>query len=48
MHEDDNENINRCSCKSGRISKFLIPALLLLISEKPSYGYELTEKYTDL
>ena len=40
-------NINRCSCKSGRISRFLIPALLLLLSEKPSHGYELTEKYTE-
>ena len=40
-------NINRCSCKSRRISRFLIPALLLLLSEKPSHGYELTEKYTE-
>ena len=40
-------NISRCSCKSGRISRFLIPALLLLLSEKPSHGYELTEKYTE-
>ena len=44
---DKAENINRCSCKSGRISRFLIPALLLLLSEKPSHGYELTEKYTE-
>ena len=41
------ENINRCSCRSGRMRRFLIPALLLLISEKSSHGYELTEKYTE-
>ncbi len=39
--------ISRCSCKSARTSRFLIPALLLILSEKPSHGYELTEKYTD-
>ena len=47
MCDDKVGNINRCSCKSGRISRFLIPALLLLLSEKPSHGYELTEKYTE-
>jgi PadR family transcriptional regulator, regulatory protein PadR len=41
------ENINRCSCRSGNVRRFLIPALLLLLSEKPSHGYELTEKYTE-
>ncbi len=41
------KDINRCLCKSGRISRFLIPALLLLIYEKPSHGYELAEKYTE-
>ena len=43
---DKAENINKCSCKSRRISRFLIPALLLLLSEKPSHGYDLTERYT--
>ncbi|MCL4377902.1 MAG: helix-turn-helix transcriptional regulator [Actinobacteria bacterium] len=47
MCDNKAENINRCSCKSGRISRFLIPAILLLLSEKPSHGYELTEKYTE-
>ena len=47
MCEDNNENILRCSCKRGRMSRFLIPALLLLLSGKPSHGYELTEKYTE-
>ena len=47
MCDNKAENINRCSCKSGRISRFLIPALLLLLSEKPSHGYELTERYTE-
>lgn len=47
MCDNKAKNINRCSCKSGRISRFLIPAILLLLSEKPSHGYELTEKYTE-
>jgi poly-beta-hydroxybutyrate-responsive repressor len=47
MCEDNNENILRCSCKRGRMGRFLIPALLLLLSGKPSHGYELTEKYTE-
>ncbi len=41
------ENIIRCSCKSRRISRFLIPAILLLLSENSSHGYGLTEKYTE-
>ncbi len=47
MCDNETRDINRCSCKSGRISRFLIPAVLLLLSEKPSHGYELTEKYTE-
>ncbi|MEA2015838.1 MAG: helix-turn-helix transcriptional regulator [Actinomycetota bacterium] len=42
------ERFERCSCKSRKISRFLIPAILLLLSEKPSHGYELTEKYSKL
>ncbi|MBC8388856.1 MAG: helix-turn-helix transcriptional regulator [Actinobacteria bacterium] len=30
------------------MSRFLIPALLLLLAEEPSHGYELTEKYSKL
>ena len=41
------ENINRCSCGSGKVSRFLIPSLLLLLSEKSSHGYELIEKYAE-
>ncbi len=48
MCEDKNENTPRCSCKSGRMSRFLIPALLLLLAEKSSHGYELTERYAEL
>ena len=47
MRNNKIKNISRCSCKSARISRFLIPTLLLLLSEKPSHGYELTEKYTE-
>jgi len=32
----------------GRSSRFLVPALLLLLSEKSSHGYELTERYSEL
>ena len=46
MCSDKAKNISRCSCKNARTSRFLIPALLLVLSEKPSHGYELTEKYT--
>jgi poly-beta-hydroxybutyrate-responsive repressor len=47
MCEDINENTSRCSCKGGRMSRFLIPALLLLLAEKSSHGYELTERYSE-
>ncbi len=47
MFDDKAKIISRCSCKSARTSRFLIPALLLLLSEKSSHGYELTEKYTE-
>ena len=30
------------------MNRFLIPALLLLLAEKSSHGYELTERYTEL
>ena len=47
MCSDKTKNISRCSCKNARISRFLVPALLLILSEGPSHGYELTEKYTE-
>lgn len=47
MCDDKIKIISRCSCKSARASRFLIPALLQLLSEKSSHGYELTEKYTE-
>lgn len=30
------------------MSRFLVPALLLLLAEEPSHGYELIEKYLNL
>jgi PadR family transcriptional regulator, regulatory protein PadR len=48
MCDNENNNDYRCSCRGGRMSRFLIPALLLLLAEKPSHGYELTEKYSSL
>jgi len=47
MRIDKAKNISRCSCKNARTSRFLIPALLLILTEEPSHGYELTEKYTE-
>ena len=48
MCEDKSENVSKCSCMGGRVSRYLIPALLLLLAEKSSHGYELTERYSDL
>ncbi len=48
MCEDKSENISKCSCRGGRVSRYLIPALLLLLAEKSSHGYELTERYLEL
>jgi len=48
MCEDKSENVSKCSCMGGRMSRFLVPALLLLLAEKSSHGYELTERYSDL
>jgi PadR family transcriptional regulator, regulatory protein PadR len=42
---EKNNQIDRCSCKNARSVRFLIPALLLLIREGPSHGYELMDKY---
>jgi len=48
MCDDNYGNNFRCSCHSGRMGRFLIPALLLLLAEKPSHGYELSERYSKL
>ncbi|MGM0365139.1 MAG: helix-turn-helix transcriptional regulator [Actinomycetota bacterium] len=47
MCDSDTGN-SKCSCHSGRMGRFLIPALLLLLAEKPSHGYELSERYSEL
>jgi PadR family transcriptional regulator, regulatory protein PadR len=46
--EDKNKCISKCSCIGGRSSRFLVPALLLLLAEKSSHGYELTERYSEI
>jgi len=48
MCEDKSENISKCSCMGGRANRYLVPALLLLLAEKSSHGYELTERYSEL
>lgn len=47
MCSDKAINFSKCSCKNTRTSRFLVPALLLVLSEEPSHGYELTEKYSE-
>lgn len=39
----NHHNEETCKCPGGRISRFIQPCLLVLLSEKPSYGYELIE-----
>lgn len=48
MFENKSGNTSRCSCMSWRESRYLVPALLLLLAEKSSHGYELTERYSEL
>lgn len=36
-------NTIECGCPSGRTPRFLQPCILLLLHQKPSYGYELIE-----
>ncbi|WP_170294170.1 PadR family transcriptional regulator [Heliomicrobium undosum] len=40
--------VNSLPYTVGRINRFVQPALLLLLSEKPSYGYELMERIGEL
>ena len=48
MCNNKDENNYRCSCRSKRMSRFLVPAILLLLAEESSHGYELTERYSKL
>lgn len=34
----------KCECPSGRMTRFVEPCLLFLLSKEPSYGYELMEQ----
>ncbi|MBN1298064.1 MAG: helix-turn-helix transcriptional regulator [Actinobacteria bacterium] len=43
--ENINNKIEQCLSACSRQKRFLIPALLLLIAENPTHGYELIEKY---
>ncbi len=38
----------KCDCPSGRMIRFIEPCLLLLLSQKTSYGYELMDKLEQL
>lgn len=43
-HDPDHPGHGCCSPPSGRIQGFIQPWLLLLLSEKASHGYQLTDK----
>ncbi|QNB44971.1 PadR family transcriptional regulator [Thermanaerosceptrum fracticalcis] len=41
---DKNCNHDSCGCRGGRIEKFMVPCLLLLLLKKePTHGYDLME-----
>lgn len=42
----EKDNKKNFPCRVGRLSRCLIPFLLLLIAEKSSHGYELSERYS--
>jgi PadR family transcriptional regulator, regulatory protein PadR len=43
--KNSSKKIEECLSACSRQKRFLMPALLLLLSEKPAHGYELIEKY---
>ena len=43
-HCGDGDTQAKCECPSGRMTRFVEPCLLFLLSEEPSYGYELMEQ----
>jgi PadR family transcriptional regulator, regulatory protein PadR len=44
--KNSSNKIEECISACSRQKRFLIPALLLLLSEKSTHGYDLIEKYT--
>ena len=48
MSEIKNCHSKTCNCGAKRLDRFLVPSVLLLLSEGSSYGYELTEKYSKI
>ena len=42
----EKNNKKNFPCRVGRLSRCLAPFLLLLIAEKSSHGYELSERYS--
>lgn len=43
-----NEKEKGCDFSLHRVSRFIQPSILLFLSRRPSYGYELIEKLKDL
>lgn len=44
--KNSSKKIEECLSACSRQKRFLIPAILLLLAEKSTHGYELIEKYT--
>ena len=42
------EHYKTCHCPGGKTERYLQPSLLLILSEKSSYGYELIERIIQL
>lgn len=38
------KNHDQCDCSHGRMQKFIEPCLLLLLTQQPTYGYDLINK----
>lgn len=43
-HCAEDHNQIKCECPSGRMTRFIEPCFLFLLSKETSYGYELMEK----
>ncbi|MDZ7837080.1 MAG: PadR family transcriptional regulator [Actinomycetota bacterium] len=39
---------SKCFCHGGKMGRLLTPAILLLLAEKASHGYELADRYQKL
>lgn len=47
-HKTEHHHSCQCTCHLGSIQGFLYPSLLLLLADKPSYGYELLARLKEV